>query len=288
MAGRQRTRALQVKTATAGRERAAPTRRQRACARAARARRPARARNANGAREPSGAPGSTVVMHASIGGRGRIASSIHCAFDNRRAENPAAGDDDGRLSVQRHRSEVAGALGEPRHVPRGRGGRHVAAEVLRARHVSVSERRRLARRASGRLHGVRHRRALQAHARLQRAASDGLGRVRPARRAICAQDRHAPEGDHRAQRAPLPRAAQDARFLVRLAARGQHDGPRLLPLDAVDLQAALRARARLSRGAAGLVVPGARHHARQRGGHRRQIGSRAASRACAGRCASGC
>ena len=50
--------------------------------------------------------------------------------------------------------------------------------------------------------------------------------------------------------------------------------PELLPLDAVDLQAALRARACVSRGAARLLVPGARHDARERGGHRRQVRGR--------------
>ena len=47
------------------------------------------------------------------------------------------------------------------------------------------------------LHRHRHRRALQAHARLQRAAPDGLGRLRPARRAVRDRDRHAPARDHR-------------------------------------------------------------------------------------------
>ncbi len=51
--------------------------------------------------------------------------------------------------------------------------------------------RRAARRPSRGLHGVRHRRALQAHARVQRAAPDGLGRVRAAGRAVRDQDRHA-------------------------------------------------------------------------------------------------
>ncbi len=57
-------------------------------------------------------------------------------------------------------------------------------------------RRRPARRPSRGLHRDRHRRALQADARLQRAAPDGLGRVRPAGRAVRDQDRHAPARHH--------------------------------------------------------------------------------------------
>src|SRR5690606_29902727 len=97
---------------------------------------------------------------------------------------------------------------------------------------------------------------------------------RAARGAVRAADRHAPAHHDRAQRRAVPGAAEGARLLVRLAARDQHDRPGLLPLDAVDLQADVRARPRVSAGAAGLVVPGARHDARERGGRRRQIGDR--------------
>ena len=55
--------------------------------------------------------------------------------------------------------------------------------------------RRSARRSPRGLHRDRHRRALQAHARLRRAAPDGLGRLRPARRAARDRDRHAPARD---------------------------------------------------------------------------------------------
>ena len=64
--------------------------------------------------------------------------------------------------------------------------------------------------------------------------------------------------------------------------------PGYYKLDAVDLPAALRARARLPGRGAGQLVPGARHRARQRGGDRRQERARRPSRACAGRCGSGC
>jgi hypothetical protein len=47
--------------------------------------------------------------------------------------------------------------------------------------------------------------------------------------------------------------------------------PSLLPLDAVDLPQALREGPGLPGRGAGELVPGARHRARQRGGHRRQV-----------------
>ena len=86
----------------------------------------------------------------------------------------------------------------------------VAAEVLRARHVSVSERRGAARRPSGRLHRHGHPRALQADARLQRAASDGLGRVRAAGGAVRHQDRRASRDQDRDERRQLPSASSSA------------------------------------------------------------------------------
>ena len=92
-------------------------------------------------------------------------------------------------------------------------GRHaVAAEILHPRHVSVSERRGLARRPSGRLHGHGHSRALQTRARFQRAASDGLGRVRPARRAIRRQDRPASAQDHRGEHRHFKRQIKSLGF----------------------------------------------------------------------------
>ncbi len=64
---------------------------------------------------------------------------------------------------------------------------------------------------------------------------DGLGRLRPARRAACHQHRHAsPRHDQREHR-HLPPAAQDARLQLRLEPRALDDRRRLLSLDAVDL-----------------------------------------------------
>ena len=77
--------------------------------------------------------------------------------------------------------------------------------------------------------------------RLQRAARDGLRRVRPARRAVRGADRQAPAGQHRGRTSPPYR-----RQLRRLGLA--HDPRRsvattdvaLLPLDAVDLPADLQ------------------------------------------------
>ena len=82
------------------------------------------------------------------------------------------------------------------------------AQVLRARHVPVSERRGSARRPSRGLHRDRHHQPLQAHARLQRAASDGLGRVRSARRAVRDPDQRASGQDHARRDRDLPPPAQ--------------------------------------------------------------------------------
>ena len=70
--------------------------------------------------------------------------------------------------------------------------------------------------------------------------------------------------------ATFRRQMKRAGLSLRLVARDQHHRPRLLPLDAVDLPPAVRARAGLRRRGAGQLVPGARHRARERRGDRRQ------------------
>ncbi len=59
--------------------------------------------------------------------------------------------------------------------------------------------------------------------------------------------------------------------LDRLVARVRHPRAALLPLDAVDLPAAVRARAGLPQGGRGQLVSQGRHRARQRAGHRRPL-----------------
>ena len=85
------------------------------------------------------------------------------------------------LQPRRHRAQVATLLGRAPDVRHAAAAR--AAEALRARHVPLSQRRRAARRPSRGLHGHRHRLPLRADAGQQRAAPDGLGRLRPAGRA---------------------------------------------------------------------------------------------------------
>ena len=99
------------------------------------------------------------------------------------------------------------------------------AQAVRARHVPVPVGRGPARRPPRGLHGDRHRRALLAHARLRRAAPDGLGRLRPARRAARDQDRHAPAQDDAREHRHLPAPAQDRSASLRLGARGRHHRP---------------------------------------------------------------
>ena len=103
---------------------------------------------------------------------------------------------------------MAGPLGggarlldaEPhRPARRGPAWHRRPADAVRARHVPVPERQGTARRAPARLHRHRRVRALPAHERLQRAARDGLRRVRAARRAVRGADRAAPARHDRAE-----------------------------------------------------------------------------------------
>ena len=81
---------------------------------------------------------------------------------------------------------------------------------------------------------------LQADAGLQRAAPDGLRRLRPAGGAVRRRARR-PSADHdRAEHRQHRAADQDARLLVRLVAASRHHRPGLLPLDAVDLPEAVQ------------------------------------------------
>ncbi len=68
------------------------------------------------------------------------------------------------------------------------------AQALRPRHVPVPQRGRPARRPPRGLHRHRYPLPLQADARVQRPAPDGLGRLRPARRAVRHRDRTSTRG----------------------------------------------------------------------------------------------
>lgn len=73
--------------------------------------------------------------------------------------------------------------------------RHLQAEILRARHVPLPKRRRVARRASRGLHSDGHRREAAEDAGPQRAPPYRLGRVRAAGGAVRHPDGDAPRGD---------------------------------------------------------------------------------------------
>ena len=90
-----------------------------------------------------------------------------------------------------------------------------------------------------------------------------------------------PRDDDAREHRDLQAPAQDARLQLRLVARDRHDRSGLRALDAVDLPAALRARARVPGDDARQLVPRARHRARERGGRRRQERARRPSRSSA-------
>ena len=69
----------------------------------------------------------------------------------------------------------------------------------------------------------------------------------------------------------VPAAVPLVGDLDRLVARVRHPRAALLPLDAVDLPEAVRARAGLPQGGRGQLVPQGRDRARQRAGHRRAL-----------------
>ena len=101
-----------------------------------------------------------------------------------------------------------------RHLPRAEPDRPAGrpdppagrrAEAVRAGHVPVPVRRGPARRPPAGLHRHRLLRPLPADGRPQRAARDGLRRVRPARRAVRGADRHPPADHHRGEHRAVPR-----------------------------------------------------------------------------------
>ena len=144
------------------------------------------------------------------------------------------------------------------------------AEVLRARDAAVPV-GRAAHRAPEELLGRRRGRALPPPHGPARAAPDGLRRVRPAGREPRDQDRRAPARVDRAVDRGVPAGHALVGDLDRLVARVRHARAALLPLDAVDLPAAVRARAGLPQGGGGQLVPQGRDRARQRAGDRRAL-----------------
>ncbi len=155
---------------------------------------------------------------------------------------------------------------EQRQLRRRRGP--VAPEVLLPLHVPVPE-RAPAHGTRSQLHDRRRDHALHAHAGLQRAAADGLGRVRPARRERRDGERRAAcEVDVRQHRLHEAAAAV-ARLRHRLVARGRHLQARLLPLEPVAVPAHAREGHRLPQDRHGQLGPRGPDRARQRAGDRR-------------------
>ena len=131
--------------------------------------------------------------------------------------------------------------------------------------LPVPERRAAHRPPEGLL-GRRRDRPLPPPSGPTRAAPDGLRLVRPAGGEPRDQDGRPPARVHgrldRLLPAPVPRVGH----LDRLVARAGHARTELLPLDAVDLPAAVRGRAGLPQGGGGQVVPERPDGARQRAG----------------------
>ena len=97
-----------------------------------------------------------------------------------------------------------------------------------------------ARRPPARLHRHRRLRPLPADARRQRAAHDGLRRVRAAGRAVRGPDRPAPAHDHLRATSTSSWRSCAGWVWATTSAAGRHHRPGLLPLDAVDLPADLQ------------------------------------------------
>ena len=154
--------------------------------------------------------------------------------------------------------------------PRPARLRRVEAEGLRAGDAALPVGRAPCR-APQVLRGRRRDRPLPPPPRLRGDPPDGLRRLRPAGREQRDQNRRAAAGRDRALDRVLPPAVPRVGDLDRLVAGARHPHARVLPLDPVDLPAAVRARPRLPHRGAGPVVPERRHRAGQRAGGRRPL-----------------
>ena len=194
------------------------------------------------------------------------------------------------LRAPRHRAQVAGRLGPGGNLgvaqSRPAGFRSRLSQELRARDAAVSL-RRAPHGPSQELHDGGRPRALPAPPWRAGAAPDGLRRIRPAGGEPRDQDRRAPCALHRQLDRRIPSPVPLLGHLDRLAARVRNSPAGVLPLDAVDLPKALRARSRLSEGGAGQVVPARPDRAGERAGDRRRAASAAARRSWSSSSSSG-
>ncbi len=152
-----------------------------------------------------------------------------------------AGRTAGRPSGTFQAPNPAGPLADPEKVRRDRS--------CTCSTCSPTRPGRAARRAPAGLHRHRRLRPVPADARAQRAARDGLRRVRPARRAVRRADRPAPAHDHRGEHRDHATPAAAAGAGPRRAPQRRDHRRRLLPLDAVDLPADLQLLVRRRRAA---------------------------------------
>jgi hypothetical protein len=147
------------------------------------------------------------------------------------------------LQTGRRGTSVATVLGNEQDLPHAGPRRSQCcgqAQALHPRHVPVPERRRAARRAPRRLHRDRHSGPLQADERLPRAAPHGLGRLRPARRAVRGGEERSPANYDAEQHRYVPQADQIVGLLLRLGSRSRYHRPEILQMDPVDLPDDLR------------------------------------------------
>ena len=114
------------------------------------------------------------------------------------------------------------------------------AEAVRDGHVPVPVRRGPARRPPAGLHRHRQLHPVRPHDRVQRAAPDGLRRLRPAGRAVRGADRHPPAQDHRGERRALPGQLRRLGLAYDNRRSFATTDVDVLPLDPVDLPADLQ------------------------------------------------
>ena len=163
---------------------------------------------------------------------------------------------------------MAAGVGAARPLPGGR--RQPAREALRADDVPLPQRRP----AHGSRRGdraARRDRALLVAARLRGDEPDRLGLLRPARRERRDPAQRAPGDVHLRQHRDPGRVVQEVRRVLRLVAPAAHQRPGVLPLDAVAVPEAARARAGLPQVQPGQLVPQRPDRAGQRAGRRRPL-----------------
>ena len=172
-------------------------------------------------------------------------------------------------AIEAHWQQVWARPAHLRGAHPGAGRGHLTADV-RAGDAAVPI-RRAAHGPRQELHDGRCGHAVPAPQRLAGDAPDGLRRVRPAGRERGHQERYAPGRFHPREHRRHPRPDAADGLVDRLDAGAVDGRPGLLPLDAVDLPAAVRGRPGVPQRGAGQVVPQRPDGAGQRAGDRRAL-----------------